>query len=72
VYYRSAEKSRPESRLDYFHRRGATSEKAICTKCGGELCAHGHCPNCESGVCDECGEEQFATDEDDQELGGES
>jgi hypothetical protein len=48
------------------------SEKAICTKCGGELCAHGRCPNCESGICDECGEEQFATDGDDQELGRES
>ena len=41
------------------------NEKAICTECGRYLCTHGHCPYCESGVCDECAEEQFALGEAD-------
>ncbi len=45
------------------------SEKSVCTRCGGDLCAHGHCHDCEFGVCDEC-KEQLSTDE--VELGGEA
>jgi len=45
------------------------NEEAICTECGRELCAHGYCPDCDPGFCNECAEEHFGTD---QEVGGES
>lgn len=46
------------------------NEKALCTQCGGDLCVHGHCPDCEPGVCDQCTEQHLVAD--DVDLGGEA
>ena len=40
-------------------------EKVLCVECSADLCIHGYCPNCESGTCGECVENQVASSESD-------
>lgn len=46
--------------------------RTICSECGNERCAHGFCPRCDAGTCEDCAQEQLASGRDDEELGGQA